>query len=326
MAKSNAVIKEILRQGRGRNKRHVKAALETGRIESNFTNPSGGDRDSAGWRQERRSLYPNPTNIRQSVARFYREAEKLDRGQPSWELAADVQRPAAQYRGRYKNASGEANSLLRGKNFNVSSRSSKVSSGVQINKSSRSRSTFDRAGYERAQRGQTLARLFADNEGGSVLTRTGLLSQAPVDKADFRRSQTTESRRVGLTPGGASEGGREAGRRPTGELKELIWRGQGAQTVKDGKRVPTDFYTAHKDHVHVAAGVGSLRQLEHLAHRMGGRLSTPIEAGGAGHVKGSYHGGKRGKGGTRLDAIDVVFDNPDQMARFARRVAKQYGL
>jgi hypothetical protein len=109
----NPVIREILRQGKGKDPRLVAAALETGKIESNYTNLPGGDADSVNWRQERASIYGGDMSIRRSVARFYKEAEGLDRGQPSYELAADVQRPAAQYRGRYKTAQGEALSLLK---------------------------------------------------------------------------------------------------------------------------------------------------------------------------------------------------------------------
>jgi hypothetical protein len=112
----NPIVQQILAIGRRRNAKpaEIKAALETGRVESNFTNPSGGDADSAGWRQERASLYPNPTNVRASINRFYDEAAKFDHGQPSYEIAADVQRPAAKYRGRYRTASGEAQALLGG--------------------------------------------------------------------------------------------------------------------------------------------------------------------------------------------------------------------
>jgi hypothetical protein len=74
----NPIIQEILRQGQRLpakvRRRYILAALETGRIESNFTNPAGGDADSEGWRQERASLYRDPRNIKDSVARFYQEA------------------------------------------------------------------------------------------------------------------------------------------------------------------------------------------------------------------------------------------------------------
>jgi hypothetical protein len=36
------------------------------------------------------------------------------------------------------------------------------------------------------------------------------------------------------------------------DLEELIWRGPGSRTIKKGKKVPKNFYSAHTDHVHVA--------------------------------------------------------------------------
>src|SRR4051812_1208678 len=109
------IVQRIVRIGRqvGATPKEIKAALETGRVEANFSNPSGGDADSAGWRQERRSLYANPPTIDASIRRFFRETRAV-RGKygNSGALAAAVQRPAAQYRGRYGQVSGEAQRLL----------------------------------------------------------------------------------------------------------------------------------------------------------------------------------------------------------------------
>jgi hypothetical protein len=95
---TNPIIQEIQRQGAllpaSVRRRYIAAALETGRVETNFTNPSGGDADSAGWRQERASLYRDPTNVRASVSRFFQELAQKDRGQPSYELAADRAAPS----------------------------------------------------------------------------------------------------------------------------------------------------------------------------------------------------------------------------------------
>jgi hypothetical protein len=93
--------------------KHQLAAFETGLVESNMRNLPGGDADSAGWRQERASLYPDPTNVPHAAERFFNECQQLDHGQTAGELAADVQRPAAQYRGRYEGKSAEAATLLR---------------------------------------------------------------------------------------------------------------------------------------------------------------------------------------------------------------------
>ena len=119
MAYDQAIIAAIRREAArvsdpNKRNRYLRAALQTGIVESGLRNLNYGDADSKGWRQERASLYKNPTNISASVRRFFQEAAQHDRGQPSWELAADVQRPAAQYRGRYKDVAGEAVKLLGG--------------------------------------------------------------------------------------------------------------------------------------------------------------------------------------------------------------------
>jgi hypothetical protein len=111
------ILARILAVGhsRGESPKKVKAAVETGIVESNLSNPSGGTGDSAGWRQERASLYPNPTNLNASIGRFYNEADALAaKYGTAGALAAAVQRPAAQYRGRYQAVSGQAQGLLGG--------------------------------------------------------------------------------------------------------------------------------------------------------------------------------------------------------------------
>jgi hypothetical protein len=115
---TNPVIAEILRQGRRQPRKLVKAALEVGKVESGFRNLPGGDADSAGWRQERASLYPNPTNLRASVRRFYREAAAHNAaGKPAWLVAADTQRPRADLRRRYLGARGTAEAIMAGRRF-----------------------------------------------------------------------------------------------------------------------------------------------------------------------------------------------------------------
>jgi murein DD-endopeptidase MepM/ murein hydrolase activator NlpD len=94
-------------------RKHLIAAFMTGIVESNFQNLPGGDADSAGWRQERASLYPDPTNVVNSAKRFYTECKQLDSGQTAGELAADVQRPREDLRGRYTEERDKAVSLLR---------------------------------------------------------------------------------------------------------------------------------------------------------------------------------------------------------------------
>lgn len=109
------VLAHILRvaKQRGASPKEVKAAIETGLVESNLSNPAGGTSDSQGWRQERASLYKDPRNLDASINRFFSEtsAVKNQYGRAG-DLAAAVQRPAAQYRGRYQGRSQEAQALL----------------------------------------------------------------------------------------------------------------------------------------------------------------------------------------------------------------------
>lgn len=97
-------------------KKYLLAAMMTGLVEcpqgSTFGNCAGGTSDSAGWRQERASLYADPRNVPASAKRYYAECKQFDRGQSAGELAADVQRPAAQYRGRYEGVRAKAEALL----------------------------------------------------------------------------------------------------------------------------------------------------------------------------------------------------------------------
>jgi hypothetical protein len=100
---------------RGAPRKHLLAAFETGLVEDNLHNDPGGDGDSAGWRQERRSIYKDPTKLRASVRRFFDEAQQLDDGKmTSGQLAAAVQRPRADLRGRYWDRRRDAAALLEG--------------------------------------------------------------------------------------------------------------------------------------------------------------------------------------------------------------------
>lgn len=109
-------VLDAIRQGAQRNRaspKELKAAIQTGLVESGLRNLPGGDADSAGWRQERGSLYKDPTNLDASIDRFFQETKAV-RGKyaRAGDLAAAVQRPAAQYRGRYQAVSAQAQKLL----------------------------------------------------------------------------------------------------------------------------------------------------------------------------------------------------------------------
>ena len=106
-------IRSIARR-RGVSPMELKAAVATGLVESNLRNLPHGDQDSIGWRQERASLYRNPGNLTASINRFFDETGQV-KGKygNAGDLAAAVQRPAAQYRGRYAQRGAEADRLIR---------------------------------------------------------------------------------------------------------------------------------------------------------------------------------------------------------------------
>ena len=109
-----------------------------------------------------------------------------------------------------------------------------------------------------------------------------------------------------------------------GDLRELIWRGPGAQTVDNGRRVPTNTFKEHTDHVHVAGQQRAMVQLGKLAQRMGLRVAEnpafdPVDPV---HTTGSYHYGRR-EGNRNYRALDVSGDTA-LMRKFAKRVTEAY--
>ena len=114
-AEQRRILSKIKTIGRqvGASPKEIKAAIETGLVESNLRNLPGGDADSQGWRQERASLYKDPQNLDASIKRFFGETRAVKHKYGSaGDLAAAVQRPAAQYRGRYQQQSARADQLM----------------------------------------------------------------------------------------------------------------------------------------------------------------------------------------------------------------------
>jgi len=190
----------------------LKAALETGSVESNFSNPAGGDGTSVGWRQETASSYPgvNRMDVVGSANRFYREALQAYRpGIRSGDLAAAVQRPAAQYRGRYAQASGLAQQLLGGAGGGSSTGAPSLP-GVMSSSSTQ----FDQAGFEKAQQKLALAEQLArrspfdtGNTGqpANPLFSTGVLGFKEPNPQDFTRKVITQRLQPSpSTPGAVS--------------------------------------------------------------------------------------------------------------------------
>jgi hypothetical protein len=111
---SRRIVRKIKREVRSRSgekafdtrkerRRAIRGGIATGLVESNLTNIRGGHADSSGWRQERESIYPDPNNLNASIDRFFNEwAQHARPGLRAGDIAANVQRPAAAYRGRYQ--------------------------------------------------------------------------------------------------------------------------------------------------------------------------------------------------------------------------------
>jgi hypothetical protein len=192
-------------------RRYTAGAYETAAVESNFQDLPGGDADSYGFRQQRESIYGRQ-NLSTQVDNLFNEFEQHDRGQPSYQLAADVQRPAAQYRGRYKEHQQEALAMLGrgsgGARGQASRSSTRGTSRTRTVTSTRdvTEATFDQAGYDQAVRRQKVAALLQHSgRSNSVLFRSGLLSGKPVDQTAFAGTQTrqvTTSRQVRLPGSG----------------------------------------------------------------------------------------------------------------------------
>ncbi len=105
-------------QSLGATEKQIRAALAAGWVESRFKNLNYGDRDSLGVFQQRPSVGEWGTaseilNVEHAAASFFNTAMRMDRDNLSaGNLAANVQRPARQYRSRYDEAMSVVDSIL----------------------------------------------------------------------------------------------------------------------------------------------------------------------------------------------------------------------
>jgi hypothetical protein len=285
-------------------------AVQIGLVETNLQNLPYGDANSENFRQERKSVYGpqwaktgGPLNTRAIVRRLRDEfLQQYDPGEKSYDVAAQVQRPAAQYRGRYHDVAGQAAEILRGTGGRTGGTTPAQSPAY------RTVPGVDNS----AQRDQLKLAYFENSHDPNAL----LELQAGLDQA-----RDTPSRRVrvrGAQPQ-PSRGGKQRSFGVGGELHELFWNGPGAVNVKNGQRVPKGFVEGHTDHVHVAGGPKSVVALGLLAESMGLKVGENPRFGGVHpvHVEGSYH--------YKREAVDVS-GPPKLLARFARRVVSAYGL
>jgi hypothetical protein len=132
-----ATVKKILATGKamGATKKEQVSAVETGLVESNLSNPTGGEGTSAGWRQEIDTYgsVAKRTNVKGAAKRYFSETAAMGRGKgtTAGELAANVQRPAEEYRGRYDENRTQAQQVT--KAFNRRSKTA-AAAGVEYAK------------------------------------------------------------------------------------------------------------------------------------------------------------------------------------------------
>lgn len=110
--KENAAIVLATARSMGASHKVQVACIETIIVESGMLNLTGGDADSVGLFQQRPSAgWHGLTNREQATREFVTRAKALEAKYPGYragQIAADVQRPAAQYRGRYDQHAPEA--------------------------------------------------------------------------------------------------------------------------------------------------------------------------------------------------------------------------
>ena len=308
-----ATIRRVARQRRVSPK-ELLAAFETGIVESGMRNLNYGDADSKGWRQERASLYKNPTNLVASVNRFFDETAKVKHKYArAGDLAAAVQRPRADLRGRYHQERAAALKLLGGKlpsGGGGSRRASARTADVVLPGAP----VVDEKGFEQTRREYALGRMLAKSNPNNTLLKLGILpTEAPSLAAFTKPGEPT------IIPGtaGRRKPSPTVGRTSGGKLnvKELFWQGPGGINMKDGKKVPQGFVDGHDRHVHAAAPTekGVLKMAK-IAQEMGLDVGEHPKFGGVGggHVKDSNHYYRR--------AIDVT-GPAAKLRAFARRIA-----
>lgn len=289
-AEQRKILSKIKTIGRqvGATPKEIKAAIETGLVESNLRNLGHGDADSKGWRQERASLYKDPTNLDASIRRFFSETRAVrDKYGNAGDLAAAVQRPAAQYRGRYQQMSKRADQLM----------GTATIPGVSPPAAT--------AGPAVTPTGDTRQQLL-----GQYLTqrgRPGALAALGSGLSDLQSPAAPTTSTAPSSPVSAPTG--------SANILELFWQGPGGINVKDGKRVPQGFVSGHDRHVHAAAPTEKeVLRLAKIAQQMGLKVGEHPKFGGVApvHVKNSNHYSNR--------AIDVTGD-PAKLKAFAHRIA-----
>lgn len=286
------VARRIYRTGRrvGARPREQLAALETGIVESGLRNLDYGDADSVGWRQER-SHYGSVArrrNVAGGARRFFSETRAAgpQKYRTAGQLAADVQRPAAQYRGRYDQVEGEARQVLdwlRRTEGQAPSQHSRAAPGA-----TRTRTVTQTPGVSNEALRKSLMLNYLESRGkpGGLLELASGLKQAQ-DIPGTREVSTTYKR------------GARARAKPSGPKKgagTFAWKGKEKPSAYD---------------IGLMAQRFGLRVGEHP----GFDRVDPV------HTATSYHYQRGEKGGR---AVDISGD-PAKLRRFYRQITRRYG-
>ena len=308
------IVRQILKEGRRirdpRARRiYERAAVQTGLVESGLRNLNYGDADSQGWRQERASLYPNPTNVKASVRRFRQEFQQhYDPGEKAWQVAGQVQRPAAQYLGRYKEVAPEAREILQAMRGQGGGGSLPGGGGGPSGYRTESRVN------QGVRRDALLSYLDERGKPGALLSLArgldGAVEQVEVPYGNAKSNG-----------GSLGKGGGNA--KSSGQLLEMFH--DPGINIDNGS--PTAPIGGHGHHVHVAvSSPKAMKKVAKLALSMGLQVKEnpkwdPVDPV---HKQGSFH--YRQFPGRKIGmAVDVSGGDAATLKAFNRKVARMFG-
>lgn len=188
------------------------------------------------------------------------------------------------------------------------------------------KTTFDKAGFEQAQRRSMLAQfLQRSGRGDSVLFRSGLLSTQAPNPTDFTNSKLVSSLRnaKGQDPDKAvKNGGKYANATGSGgKLLELFYDPIGGWDRPRGSKKVHNIGAigGHGGHAHVGADPRTAIELGKIAKRMGlsVRENPAFDKVDPVHTKGSLHYSRR--------AIDVSGDQ-QALTAYVRTLMRRFNL
>lgn len=263
-------IKRIAKR-RGLPERYVVGALATGIVESGLQDLPGGDADSYGFRQQRESIYGRQP-LKKQINNLFNEFAQYDKGQSLGELIADVQRPAAQYRGRYAQVLDQARHLA-GKGFGgveaLGSSTMPGSSGVAASAGASAPNIFETLGRLNAPQAEQNPAYAQLQRGWELLAQMQNQRQSNNAVGSSQASYTDPT----------GTGGKLGGKRRS--AFELFFNPLGGQFTSPG----------HDDHIHFAARPGILRKVARMATKRGLTIKEfePYDHVDPVHVKDSYH-------------------------------------